>query len=466
MGDAAQGSSAPEYEGLVTADIRSCVSKLGCQPILFVGSGLSKRYFDGPSWDELLASLARQCPLIKKEFAYYKQTLKHQAAIGEEFARLFQQWAWDKGRSEFPPEMFNENIPADAYIKYAIARHLSSLTPASTSEITRERMRQEISALRDIHPHALITTNYDQFLEKVFPEYQPVIGQSIIQGTQVLFGEIFKIHGCVSDYQTLVFTEADYLDFTKKKKYLSAKLLTYFSEHPLLFVGYSASDPDIRAVLSDIDECLPRQGTYGTVIPNIYILEWRSEFPDGYTPALDKVIQVEEGRSVRIKAIETSSFAWVFTAFGGDQPLNAVSPKMLRALLHRSYNLVRYDIPRRTVHADFEMLERAVHTDDDSFAKLFGITTIGRPSSNSADYPYTLSLLAERITGVENAYWAKAQAFLVRLTAEQGVDIKQSDNRYHCATKTGKKSVVHKYSEDLLEVILLMKAGKTYNFQM
>jgi len=439
---------------------------MGCQPILFVGSGLSKRYFAGPSWDELLATLAKQCPLIDKDYAYYKQTLKQHTAIGEAFARLYQQWAWGEGRDKFPTDMFDESVPPNAYIKYAVAQHLASLTPKCIADIGNAAISKEIEALQSVHPHALITTNYDQFLEKVFPEYQPVIGQSIILGTQVLFGEIFKIHGCVSDYQSIVFTDADYAEFMRKKKYLSAKLLTYFSEHPLLFVGYSASDPNIQAVLSDIDECLPRQGPPGAVIPNIYILEWRTEMPSGYSPGREKLIQVDEGRSIRIKAIETSDFSWVFEAFGGNQPLNAVSPKLLRALLHRSYDLVRYDIPRKTVEANFEMLERAVNTDDSSFAKLFGITTIGRPSSNAANYPYTLSLLAERVFDIENAYWGRVQPFLERLTKETGINIKKSDNRYHSATKTGKKSLVHKYSEDLLDVILKMKRGEDYDFRL
>ena len=85
-----------------------------------------------------------------------------------------------------------------------------------------------------------------------------------------------------------------------------------------------------------------------------------------------------------------------------------MSPKVLRALLHRSYDLVRHDIPRRTVQADFEMLERAVRTGPE-FAKLFGITTISRPSSNSADYPYILTEVAERIWG-KGTYWSAAQA--------------------------------------------------------
>src|SRR6266436_6416950 len=64
MADAEHEATAPAYRAEITADIESCVSQMGCQPILFVGSGLSKRYFAGPSWDELLATLAKECPLI------------------------------------------------------------------------------------------------------------------------------------------------------------------------------------------------------------------------------------------------------------------------------------------------------------------------------------------------------------------------------------------------------------------
>jgi hypothetical protein len=112
------------------------------------------------------------------------------------------------------------------------------------------------------------------------------------------------------------------------------------------------------------------------------------------------------------------------------------------------------------------MLERAVHGDDDTFAKLFGITTISRPSSNSADYPYTLSGLAEKVEGNDEARWQSVQPYLARLTKETGINIKKSDNRYQSATKTGKKSVVHKYSEEMLDLILKMKRGEPYKVQL
>jgi hypothetical protein len=67
-------TTASDYKTQIRADIEGCVSRMGCQPILFVGSGLSKRYFSGPSWDELLHTLAERCPLIDKDYAYYKKT--------------------------------------------------------------------------------------------------------------------------------------------------------------------------------------------------------------------------------------------------------------------------------------------------------------------------------------------------------------------------------------------------------
>jgi hypothetical protein len=177
MADAEHGAISPTYRAEITADIESCVSQMGCQPILFVGSGLSKRYFGGPSWDELLGTLGKECPLIDKDYAYYKQTLKTQLAVGEEFARFYQQWAWDKGKNQFPAEMFSDAVPVQAYIKYKIAQHMTSLTPTDLSVSGDKAMTAEIIALQGIKPHAVITTNYDRFLELVFPEYQPIIGQ-------------------------------------------------------------------------------------------------------------------------------------------------------------------------------------------------------------------------------------------------------------------------------------------------
>jgi hypothetical protein len=187
--------------------------------------------------------------------------------------------------------------------------------------------------------------------------------------------------------------------------------------------------------------------------------------PVNYTPAKERIIAIGEGRSVRIKAIETTQFTWVFNAFGANQPLNAVSPKMLRALLSRSYDLVRHDIPRKTVQADFKMLEGAVQSEE-KFAKLFGITTINPGSTTNAGFPHLLTDLAIRLTGNEKERWWTAQLWVERVSNELGVDIKASDasdDRYHSKVRVGSKSYAHKYSDELLGIITRMKKGEDYN---
>lgn len=260
------------YKAEMAADLADCMEGLSCQPILFIGSGISRRYFGAPSWEDLLAHLASGCPLIDKAIAYYRQSLITSPAIGQAFAERYQEWAWSTGKGEFPDELFADGVAKGTYIKHVIAQRLNQITPSSLSDITDPALSNELAALQAIRPHAIITTNYDRFLELVFPEYQPIIGQEIIRNQSLSVGEIFKIHGCISRPESLVFTQDDYEEFLRKKKYLSAKLLTFFSEHPLIFIGYSANDPNIQAILADIDEALPE---IGGVIPNVYVLEWK-----------------------------------------------------------------------------------------------------------------------------------------------------------------------------------------------
>ena len=445
-----------QYRADVRADVANTIEGTACQPILFVGSGLSRRYFSGPSWDELLSRLADMCPLIDKEYTYYQQIMKSPLAIGQHFAEKFQEWAWGEGRERFPPELFVAGTHPSTYIKHCISELLRELTPPDLEHIAVHA--SELAALMAIKPHAVITTNYDMFLEIVFSDYQPIIGQQIIRSANVSIGEIFKIHGCISNASSLVLTQADYDEFMRKKKYLSAKLLTYFSEHPLLFVGYGAGDPNIRAILSDIDENLPEQGG---VIPNVYILEWRPDIQETEYPARERLIAVEESKSVRIKAIEATDFGWVFDAFGSEQPTGGVSVKTLRTLLSRSYELVRTDIPRKMVEANFGMLEGAMD-DQGTFAKLFGITTIDQPSALAAGYPYTLTQVSKRL---RLNSWPHAQKLIDRVRASKGFDLKASDNRYHCSVKYS-STPIHKYSDAAVMLLGKVLAGEDYEVEI
>lgn len=445
------------YQSEITHDISDIVKLLGCQPILFVGSGLSKRYFGAPNWEELLSHLADQCPLIDKGLGFYKQLLNSPMAIGEEFAGKYQEWAWGNGHNEFPDTMFGDDTPSAAYLKFKIASHLNEITPKTVEEIAASGNAAEIAALQAIKPHAIISTNYDMMLELLFPDLEPIIGQQILKGQPLSIGEIFKIHGCISDSDNLVFTASDYDSFAKKKKFLSAKLLTFFNEHPLIFIGYSASDPNIRSILSDIDEALPEKGG---LIPNVYILEWNKAINESSQPARDRVIATEEDRTVRVKLIEADDFTWVFDAFAANPIMNDINPKILRALIARSYHLVRHDIPKAKVDADFEMLTGSVQ-DSSTFAKLFGIANISDYSAASAHHCYSATQLGIKLGGKT---WHVAHKLMKKLEEETGFNIKTSDNIYH-RTEILNTSAFNKYSEEALELLQKVQNGEQYEIK-
>ena len=102
----------------VTEDIETLLWDAGCQPILFIGSGFSKRYANAPKWEELLRRLFEICPRIDRDYAYYKQTYGDPMKIGNVLAAAYRGWAWDKGKSKFPSEYFAENFPPDIFLKH------------------------------------------------------------------------------------------------------------------------------------------------------------------------------------------------------------------------------------------------------------------------------------------------------------------------------------------------------------
>jgi hypothetical protein len=100
-----------QYQEEVSEDIAAVLSAASCQPILFVGSGFTKRYAKGPNWEELLRALATQCPRIDKDFAYYKQTYHGDLKrIGSIFSDLYRESAWAGGRIQFPDDYFREAL--------------------------------------------------------------------------------------------------------------------------------------------------------------------------------------------------------------------------------------------------------------------------------------------------------------------------------------------------------------------
>ena len=110
-------------------------------------------------------------------------------------------------------------------------------------------LREELDIFSNMNPPAIITTNYDSALESMYKGYRVYGSQSeMISASLQNVGEIYKIHGTVSNHGSIVLTRGDYERFEQRNKYLIAKLLTIFTENPIVFIGYSLSDENIKNI--------------------------------------------------------------------------------------------------------------------------------------------------------------------------------------------------------------------------
>jgi hypothetical protein len=198
-------------------------------------------------------------------------------------------------------------------------------------------------------------------------------------------------------------------------------------------------------------------------------LEWDPNLNHANYPQREKIISTDLNKSIAIKNITASSFKWVFEAFGNLCNIQYVDTKLLRALVARTYDFVRTDIPKNRIELNYETLEHTVNSKD-GFVTLFGLTNVDDPSAFNAKYPYTLTMVGEKL-GFYNkkgtkASWNKVDDLIKQIKKDKGVDIKESDNRYHFKVKTGEKSTANKYSDEAISLLTKVRDKVDYSLDI
>lgn len=158
-------------------------------------------------------------------------------------------WQFAEHKKEYPGYLFSETENKDIFLKYSISKIIEKHDAQLNSDSLWNN--PEIKALQGVTPQMILTTNYDLLLEKVFPQYDSYIGQDSIKSNLNDF-RIMKIHGSVNDPKLIVIDAADYNEFSVRQEYMVAKLLTYFVEYPIIFLGYSVSDDNIKKILNSV----------------------------------------------------------------------------------------------------------------------------------------------------------------------------------------------------------------------
>jgi len=209
-------------------------------------------------------------------------------------------------------------------------------------------MSEEIECLKRVGNKSIagvITTNYDSLLEGVFSDYTRFIGQEELIFSQIQgVGEIYKIHGCCTKPDSIIINEDDYVDFQEKNPYLASKILTLFLEHPIVFMGYSIGDENIRNILRAIVRCLSKE-KIEVLKERLIFIEWDKEGKNqGFST---HTIAFDDGKFINMTKISLQNYDVLFEAMLQNKA--KYNAPMLRKLKKDIYELVLTNEPTEKV---------------------------------------------------------------------------------------------------------------------
>lgn len=272
-----------QKEEVIKVNLEQIVHNFPTTPFLFVGSGISRRYYNLPDWETLLRIFISR--LNPDEFAF-ECYLDRARELAQDPSNNIESYAIVAGllENDFNSRWFSDiNFrQLDDYHMDFVRRHQSPFKVEIAQHLLHnsalvEDFQEEIDLFTQVSLKSLsgvLTTNFDGLLEKLMQTYKVYIGQEelIFSSVQGL-AEIYKIHGSVANPSSMVLTATDYKKFEDNCPYLAAKLMTIFMEYPIIFMGYSISDPNIQRILEAIVRCLSEDNLKKLQNRFIY-LEW------------------------------------------------------------------------------------------------------------------------------------------------------------------------------------------------
>jgi len=128
------------------------------------------------------------------------------------------------------------------------------------------KFHQELSTIP--HIHEIFTTNWDDFFERECNAVPVVTGEDFAIFQDIPGRRVFKIHGSIYNYGSIVATEQDYKKCYKRLNtgIIGAKLKTHLLSKVMVFVGFSFDDEDFQQLYK-----LLKKQVKG-IIPNLFVI--------------------------------------------------------------------------------------------------------------------------------------------------------------------------------------------------
>lgn len=309
-------------------------------PILFIGTGVSLRYLtQSYTWDALLKKIAFA---LRGTNEYYLD-VKSQSQVGGIFrydliaTRLEQDFTEAlmndrNGKFKHVNDKFYELM--DKGINVSRLKIYISMLVESTE--TKPDMASELVELKKIGKNigSIITTNYDKFIES-FLDFIPLIGNDILLSNP--YGAVYKIHGCISDPRKIVVTDSDYVRFEENYELIRAQLLSLFIHNPIIFIGYSVGDNNIKSLLKTIFAYVESNSDLAKRIKDNFLLVEYEPNSDNQE-ITDHDIDIEGFPTIRINKIKTNDFIAIYQTISNlSLPISAMDIRKVQNIVKEIY---------------------------------------------------------------------------------------------------------------------------------
>ncbi len=311
-------------------------------PILLMGSGISRRYAtDAPNWRDLLIRIGKKIGI--EDIVPFENDAERKCRDSDLDPRSHRYPVLATKMQEYldtrlkTQEIRIEDLLNGEELEKYHARSAEAIKIMAATECSRLKidpdspLSEEIGYLRmmpDIVP-CVITTNYDGIIEEGLFENRFKVYSRVsdyyLSGSQGI-GEIFKIHGTCEDPSTLVLTEEDYEKFDKRASIVSAKILSVLCDYPMIIMGYSIEDGDVKKILNNLMSSLD-DDKLRELEKNIIFIEYVPEVA-GIEPSTWRV--PFEDHVMMLKSFRTCDFAPIFKEISSMEA--SVSPSTVRKI--------------------------------------------------------------------------------------------------------------------------------------
>lgn len=309
-------------------------------PFLFLGSGFSRHYLDTPDWKGILAMFS------PKHMNQYYSVLNTDSLpkIATHIAKDLTEIFWNLPDDDAVKLKYIDQVSGQSmYLKILISEYLKS----KSLEDFPEEYKEEIDMLQNLCIDGIITTNWDDAAERMFPKFTPYIGQQeLIFAPTFSIGEIYKIHGCMREPSSMVLTESDYYCYNERNAYLAAKLITIFIEHPIVFMGYSISDVNIMDILKSLVCCLDKKNL-DKLRDNLIFVDW-VDSADHVFRIDNHTITLNNDIVLPVTRIETNSYKDVYDCLKNYE--RSIPANLLREYKKQFYEIIVSDKPEKQLY--------------------------------------------------------------------------------------------------------------------